>query len=702
MASASRDDRRPGRDWFRFCRICLEWLHPRQDLDPEPWVRLVVERAQSLSIDTLAFDLYHGGHAVFDGSVAPKDRHIGDADLFALLDAELHRRGMHFVVMHMATHCNNYAGGEYPQWAQRDAQGNPVRWGASLMPCLNSPWTSFFMQELRGVLSRYRIDGAYIEGIVQGACFCDYCQTEFSKRYGRELPRDPGALASSQDCREFQMAITTNYVRRVRQVIDDVSPETIWIPCPSVYDAEGIYTDLAAWGEYADAVELERPWGHNRIIIPLWEIGMSMQVVRAESGRPAFGTLFLGWNVDLDHSPSTAAHYRHNFSEILLYGGTPQLHAQTIFDLDRSEMGTVREMYDFEEKVRPFLMDAQQIPYAALAFDRADCPGEWFKGYYRALIEAHVPFRVIPKRDLSLSLLSDHKVLLLPNIVTLSDAQLQEIQAFVAGGGGLVSTYRTGFAHPDGSLRAEHPLLALAGCSRPLGVTTRPPAHISSEQAFEQQNLRNYYRVTNGNNIGAAWVGRLQSFEGSFVEVAAAEGKVVAQALDYDYTKSFHRHHPVMGWYPGEGSAPLVILNQPAGRVVYFAGEFDAAALREGMPGVLDLLVEAALWAGGLPPIKAQCPPTVEMVTHYSPGEHAYTILLVNQTTNQLHPEWIVRYVQPIHDIRIQLQVGSARVKDVRTLADGSVQWQHSGTTVSIELARLNEYQGVVIQLAQN
>ena len=127
-------------DWYRFCRIMLEWLHPKRDLDPEAWVEQVVARAADLNVNALAFDLYHGGYAVFDGAVAEKVRHIGDADLLALLDRALHRRGMYLVVMNMGAHAAHYTSDEYPSWRKRDADAGaePPPMHISAEMCLNS------------------------------------------------------------------------------------------------------------------------------------------------------------------------------------------------------------------------------------------------------------------------------------------------------------------------------------------------------------------------------------------------------------------------------------------------------------------------------------------------------------------------------------------------------------------------------------
>lgn len=684
-------------DWYKFCRIALEWLHPKRDLDPEPWVEEVVARAQSLNIDTLAFDFYHGGYAIFNGAVAPKDRHVGDADVLALLDRALHKRGMRLVAMNMAAHCANYMAQEYPTWRFKDANGQNRPFIPDYLMCLNTPYSSFLIQELTEFLPRYQIDGLYIEGLFGQDCYCDYCCVEFERTYGLPIPRDEKERKKVPGYAQFRANNITNFIRRVRKVIREVSPHTILLPSPSFF--ENCYTDFAGWGAYSDAIELERQWGYGRTggTIKLWEkVGLSMQVVRAESGRPPMGTLWLGWNADQDYAHSTASHYRLNFSEILLYGGTPQFHAQTIFELDQSEMHTVKEMFDLVEKVRPTMLDAHLVPYAALVLDWSDYyVPEWLKGFYQALIESHVPFEVISKRNLHREVLSKYKVVLLPNVMRLSDDQIASIEAFNAQGGGVVLTYRTSCARPDGTLRSRMPLAELAGIRGPFGIVTNP-----SGPGFEL--LPNtYYRVTDEHSIGKGTLGRLQSFRGSWAEVETTTGKAIAQATDFDFSK-MHRHHPDYGWYPGHEVSPLIVVNETPGhgRVVYFAGEFDRAAYIGGLPGTLNTLAEATVWAGGTPPpVEVKAAPTVEVATHYSPSQHNYTVLLVNQTTNELPPGMVVRHVEPLPGVTIVLRDFGGRVREVRSLTGGDLKWEAVESRCVITLACLQEYETVVMSI---
>ena len=686
-------------DWYRYCRIMLEWLHPKRDLDPEAWVEGVVERARSLNVDTLAFDFYHGGYAVFEGAVAPKDRHVGDADLLSLLDHAVHRRGMRLVVMNMGHHCACYTADEYPTWRLRDAEGkNPTPgFFPSQFMCLNTPYADFLLQELARLLPRYRIDGLYIEGLYGQHCYCDYCCTEFERTFGYAIPRDDATRGHDRNYTQFRASVINDFIRRVRKTIDETSPHTVWLPCPSV--PPGKYTDLATWGLYADAIELERQWGYQRTGGRLSEIGMSLQVVRAESGRHPMGTTWLGWNVDRDYSPCTPQHYRLNFMAILLYGATPQLHAQTIFEVDSSEAGVVREMFDLVEKVRPTLLDASLVPYAALVVDYADFSiPDHAKGFYQAMIEHHVPFEVISKRDLRAGRLARFRVLVLPNVTQLGEEEIAAITGFHAAGGGIVLTYRTGCVRSDGSM---HPsLAAIAGVKGPFGIVTNPAG-----KDFELLPAT-YYKVCADHAIGAGTRGRLQSFQGSWAEVEATTGTVIAEALDHDYSK-MHRHHPVFGWYPGRPVAPLVVVHEGTGgggRVAYFAGEFGRATWQAPLPGTLEALAQATVWAAGCrPPVEVDTSPNVEIATHYSPSRKAYTVLMVNKTTNDLRPGGaIVRYVETVHDITITLPEIGKTVREVRSLIGSSVSWKVEDDACVVTLERLREYEALVVELKRS
>jgi hypothetical protein len=702
-------------DWHRFARLCLEWLHPMRDLEPEPWIANVVERAHGLGIDALIFDLYHGGTAIFDGSVAAKDRHVGDADLLALLDREVHARDMRLLLMHMGGHCAPAISDEHPTWRVRDPDGGQTaRFEQTPLMCLNSPYGNFMLQEFAELLPRYRIDGLYLEGLYGVSCYCAYCRREWEVVHGTELPT--GAEAAREPAyAAFRAGNITNYIRRVRRVLDDVSPQTVLMPCPSAN--EGVFSDFAGWAPYADAISLERPWGYERTgafgaeppVKPL-EIGLGLAIVQAESHRPAVGDVWIAWGVDHDYAPSTAEHYRRNVSEVVLVGATPQLHAQTHFDLDESEAPTVREMFGFVESLQPSMRAARPVPYAALVVDwRSYVPTANFKGFYQALQEEHVPFEVVSQRDLTEETLARYRVVALPDVQRLSDEQVEAVQAFARGGGGVVLTFRAGCAHPDGTPRDRSAFAELAGVAGPFGVVTQPPGrewgwqnkpYLDGEEAGLLRLV--YWRVTDEHEIGHGYLGRLQSFHGSYAELETTEGRAVATALDYDYSK-MHRHHPVTGWYPGREVAPLVVVNEPAGggRVVYVAGELDRAVWETGMPGAISVLAAATRWAAAAPPpMEVDGPPTLAASAFVSEEAGTGTVVLVNRTTNELlDPDPIVRHVVPLRDVELRLRDPLGSVTNVTAFGGLEPDWRRDGDECTVTIPVLRDYAALVLQL---
>jgi len=66
--------------------------------------------------------------------------------------------------------------------------------------------------------------------------------------------------------------------------------------------------------------------------------------------------------------------------------------------------------------------------------------------WYQALVEARVPFEMVHDRLLDTERTKQFKTLILPNIAALSNAQCDQLRAFVKSGGSLIATYETSHA----------------------------------------------------------------------------------------------------------------------------------------------------------------------------------------------------------------------------------------------------------------
>jgi hypothetical protein len=322
-----------------------------------------------------------------------------------------------------------------------------------------------------------------------------------------------------------------------------------------------------------------------------------------------------------------------------------------------------------------------------------------FRGYYRALLEHHIPTRVITVEDILDGELSKFPVLVLANAERLSDEVEAEIRDYVEQGGGLVMTYRTGLHDERGDSRKRPGLAGLAGVKDIHGEVINPSSELFVPR---RTNLpQTYYRVVCNEPEWAELTGRLLSFQGAYVEIRAEPDALqVAQVVDYDYSR-MHPHHTVMGWYPWEAIRPLIVGRQVGqGRAIHIAAELDGSSRRFGDPHELAVLAGAVRWAGqGRLLLKTNVPPSVEVAVHRTPDGRKLCVLLANQSTNQ-HTLDPIRYIVPIHDVEVQLNVGSGSVSSVKAVAGEDIEWNKAGEWVSMRFGRLNAYEGLLVDLA--
>ena len=91
-------------------------------------------------------------------------------------------------------------------------------------------------------------------------------------------------------------------------------------------------------------------------------------------------------------------------------------------------------------------------------------------GMYHALIEGRMPFEMINSSVLDSDHLKPFKLLILPNIATLSELQCDQIRKFVAEGGSLLATFESSLYDEQGKQRADFGLADLFGVSYNQGV----------------------------------------------------------------------------------------------------------------------------------------------------------------------------------------------------------------------------------------
>ena len=141
---------------------------------------------------------------------------------------------------------------------------------------------------------------------------------------------------------------------------------------------------------------------------------------------------------------------------------------------DERWLNGVEEIYLWTEKNRHYLVHQQPLARVGLVFSQQTA---WYYGeghvdarvenyalgWYQALVESRIAFEMVHDHLLDPAHLAPYKTLILPNIAALSDAQCDQLRAFVNKGGSLIATYETSLYDERGAQRKNFALADLFG-----------------------------------------------------------------------------------------------------------------------------------------------------------------------------------------------------------------------------------------------
>jgi hypothetical protein len=648
-------------NWYRYCRPILEWINPHVNIDCEAYVEDVIRNAKSANVNTVYFVMDYGGSPLYEGASEPKAAIIGDFDLLRMFETRLHEEGMYFVVAQFGAHTQSAIGKNHPDWLMRDLFGKEIYGpGSVALMCFNSPYKEYVAGELSHLVSNYKVDGIYIEGLFYSMkkCYCTHCKKKHKEENGGSIPETPHV--SDMPLALFYMKSVNAYVEEIYKRVKPLSPSTVIMACPVNNDTgnRGVITriDWKELGQYCDIVALERMWGYG-INYPLWKIGLDVNIMKAESKRDCFTTTWYAYHVDREYTPRTRGHLQLNYFEALIHGATPQTHTQNALEEAPDNIPVLNELYSYTEKVRPYFYHAERINTVSILYDRDNYwADEHFTGYYKALLFNHIPFKVISRDELNPEGLKGAEYLILPNTVRISDEESREIKTFTTSGGVLIASYKTGFQHAGSK---SSTLAEFLGVKKYLGeniAESRPaPTYEHFRPEYYRSNLCHYFRNTEDSFADTATRMSLLSYTGGLLEIEAADDvSIVSNTLLFDKSRQGVQH-PVYGFYPGDINSPMIIERKHGnGRVIYFAGGIDRSFLNQGYPHLAKIFT-AAISPDNLPLI-ATAPASVSITCYRRPIDNSLLIHLMNATTNdRLTPDPVMEII-PLRNIKLRVK----------------------------------------------
>jgi len=601
---------------------------------------------------------------------------------------------------------------QQPDWFYVSPTGQPQIYNGLYSCCPCGPYYQDRAFEILGeVLDNYGIDAFFFNmfnhplrdysGQYHGICQCVHCRTRFREATDLDLPRaedwnDPAYAR----WREWSRSVIADLALRISTFIAEKNPNVALFQRNSPH---------VMFNEVNNAVD--RP-------LPLWRFWageFAREVRTAHPDRAGVQNAVMFLDIPYRFSAEQPGLIALHLSQTIAHGVNPYAYVigTTRNQPDRKNFGTVRRILSFHRDnadvydglrsaARVLLISSlrsqERLARVLGGSEGLDAVENARRGAFRALVEGHVPFDILPDDQLvkaaSDGRLSRYKAVLLPNVAVLDDEQAKVLDEFVAAGGGLVATFETAAYAPDGRLRSELALQSL-GARRILSRRSGPPAVDPSRPGGTYRPLRSaYLRVTRREDMPGLDETDFVMLDRAFLTVEArggAEGSLtLIPASRYGPPEKIYIEQETD--HPGRLSA-----RHGQGRTVYFPWPIDLLFYHHSLPEHRALLVRAVEEVAGGLQVQTQTPPQVEVVLGRRP-DGSYVVHLINHSG---HQDRSYHDALPIYDVGLTLDLDGAAVSSARALVAGQDLPVEAGPDgrVLFTLPRLNDFEAIVLRI---
>ena len=606
---------------------------------------------------------------------------------------------------------------QHPDWFGKDASGNPFVLNYTRIPLYVPCYDSYYRNEhalefISHLFDKYNIDGIWHNSVqMDGICHCDRCQAQHMADTGKGLPV-PGKSTQADIGAYYEWKATraSNHLATIRGKIKEYGEDKAYAAeVFGMYDVSypirtGI--DLYSVREPFDFLVSVNFLTENRREIEYKNLGYSASIIRfLKALHPEKQAVILFGQNGTSHryimEPDVDS--RIFLWEAIASGGGlwncsftgqhpgatyDRRNAMLTADAFRfiSEHGNAFDGHLPVEEVSIYYSKATRTHFGS--DDRyADRFGAFIQGVERMCRDNHLQYGFLPDRDLSPEILSKVKVLILPNVACMSDAEVQIISDWVGQGGKLLATFETSIYDEKGNKRDDFALGKLFGCSS--------TGEVVDTQMDCYQWINDHNLIVTPKMKGTKML--INSGETLLCDVASETSQMVSS-----YMPRITNQSPEMAWHPESemtSSHPTLLVNTfGKGKVVYFANQPDRMNHLMGHPDFSDLLYGSVRHLlGDQVMVRTNAPASVHIWLSEKDinGEKGYVVSLVNHTGGTERP---LRSLTPVHNIEVTLNLsGNHPWKDNVLRKEGKLKVSQKNGTVTLKIDRLDEFVSVAL-----
>jgi hypothetical protein len=389
-------------------------------------------------------------------------------DFVAEMIAAARAEGLIFIGRFDLSKAMELAYREHPDWFMKNRDGGPRIYEGTYQACPNGDWGRRYGEKiLTEALQRYEVDGVFFNmpgypthdyaAVQHGPCTCDNCHRRFAEMYGYDLPLGaaPGTRENN-DYLEFQSRTTRELALANYRAVKAVQPNV------AVFGTDD-FNEVGRW-------EVQRRYWYP---LPEWvhQSGEQSQYYQARNpGAPFTSTSTAHMDYPWRQVLETASYHLLRFAQQIATGAYLDLYLMGTFDDqdDKRFVPAVKELFDWYGR-NSTLYDGSRIA-GRVGLYRSEATtllgggtasaayrANGFRGAYRALSDARIPFQFIDsvRVNAGKTLLStaDFDAVILPNAALLSSNEAEALDAYVEAGGLVIATGETGAYDERGSRR---------------------------------------------------------------------------------------------------------------------------------------------------------------------------------------------------------------------------------------------------------
>lgn len=596
----------------------------------------------------------------------------------------------------------------HPDWIAVDAEGHKRRHPDSpemWITCGLGPYNFEFMTEVtREIVSLFPVGGIFSNRWTgSGMCYCEHCQANFRAAYHMDLPR----TNNPRDPRR------RNYILWRQQrlfelwklwdgVIRKARPSARYIANSGGGALSGL--NMKTVGELAPTLFADRQC-RSGVMAP-WANGKNGKEYRATLGNKAIGGIF-NTGIVAPHrwlnSNKSAAETRLWVLDGVANGLRPWFNKVSGSVHDKRGLKVIEDLYQWHYRAERYLRN--EAPIARVAMVYSQQTGEFYGGaqarakvedhtlgMYQALIDARIPFEMAHEGLLDAAHIGKYKLLLLPNIAALSDAQCGQLREYVRRGGSLVATYETSLYNEWGERRNDFGLADLFGAS--FEARRDGPIQNSYFRLERDPQTGRLHPILKGLEDADYIIGGTWQLDVKDREPASRPPLTrIPPQTNLPMEKTY--------WTVDRTDVPGVYFKQIGpGRVVYFPWDIDRLYWEILAEDHGKLLRNAIEWAASEPPPVTVTGPGMFDVTMWR-QRGSITVHLVNLTNPMtMRPNMHELIPSQPQEVTVRLPRGTKASKIQLLVAGSTVPLQQAGGSVKLTVPSVLDHEVIAIDLA--